>query len=146
MYTLRKLTPQDLQPLVELVWRVFLEFEAPEYSEAGVQTFYNYIHDADAVAALTACGAYDGETLAGVLALRGDHISLFFVAKEHHRRGIGKALFAWLLEHAGTCRFTVNSSPYAVEVYRRLGFIETDTEQLTGGIRYTPMVYKKAVD
>ncbi len=37
--------------------------------------------------------------------------------------------------------FTVNSSPYAVEIYRRLGFAPTDHEQITNGIRYTPMKY-----
>ena len=35
--------------------------------------------------------------------------------------------------------FTVNSSPYAVEFYRHLGFKTTDTQQLTDGLRYTPM-------
>ena len=39
--------------------------------------------------------------------------------------------------------FTVNSSPYAVEVYRHLGFVPTDTEQLTNGIRYTPMRFEQ---
>ncbi|MGM9541909.1 MAG: GNAT family N-acetyltransferase [Candidatus Limivicinus sp.] len=39
--------------------------------------------------------------------------------------------------------FTVNSSPYAVEVYRHLGFTPTDTEQLTNGIRYTPMRFEE---
>lgn len=39
--------------------------------------------------------------------------------------------------------FTVNSSPYAVEVYRHLGFTPTNTEQLTNGIRYTPMRFEQ---
>ena len=39
--------------------------------------------------------------------------------------------------------FTVNSSLYAVEVYRHLGFVPTDTEQLTNGIRYTPMRFEQ---
>ena len=39
--------------------------------------------------------------------------------------------------------FTVNSSPYAVEVYRHLGFVATDAEQCTDGLRYTPMRFEK---
>ena len=39
---------------------------------------------------------------------------------------------------------TVNSSPYAVLVYRKLGFVETDTEQLADGMRYTPMKFVNA--
>ena len=30
----------------------------------------------------------------------------------------------------------------AVPVYVRLGFQATDTEQLTDGLRYTPMIFK----
>ena len=36
---------------------------------------------------------------------------------------------------------TVNSSPYAVEAYRRLGFVDVDNEKLLDGIRFTPMIY-----
>ena len=36
---------------------------------------------------------------------------------------------------------TVNSSPYAAKIYRKLGFVDTDTEQVTNGIRYVPMKY-----
>ncbi|CCL11870.1 N-acetyltransferase GCN5 [Clostridioides difficile] len=34
---------------------------------------------------------------------------------------------------------TVNSSPYAVEVYHKLGFKDTAVEQIVDGIRFTPM-------
>lgn len=33
----------------------------------------------------------------------------------------------------------MHSSPYAVEVYRHLGFAPTDTEQTVNGLRFTPM-------
>ena len=35
---------------------------------------------------------------------------------------------------------TVHSSPYAVEVYRRFGFVPLGGEREENGIRYTPMV------
>ena len=37
----------------------------------------------------------------------------------------------------------VNSSPYAVKIYRALGFVEVDIEQISDGRRYTPMSYNK---
>ena len=37
--------------------------------------------------------------------------------------------------------FTVNSAPYAVDIYRHLGFAETGPEQTINGIRFTPMAY-----
>lgn len=39
---------------------------------------------------------------------------------------------------------TVHASPYALPVYRSLGFHETDTEQTDGGIRYTPMAFHES--
>ena len=36
---------------------------------------------------------------------------------------------------------TVNSSRYAVGFYHKLGFTDVEKEQLTDGIRYTPMKY-----
>jgi predicted GNAT family N-acyltransferase len=33
----------------------------------------------------------------------------------------------------------LNSSPYARSFYKKIGFIDTDTEQVKNGIRYTPM-------
>jgi hypothetical protein len=40
---------------------------------------------------------------------------------------------------------TVNSSPYAVNIYHSLGFVDTDIEKVTNGMKYTPMVYTKNV-
>ena len=88
-------------------------------------------------------GAYDGETLAGVLCMRApQHIGGFFVDGAYHRRGIGRRLFETMRRDYDRQVFTVNSSPYAVEVYRHLGFVPTDTEQCTNGLRYTPMRYE----
>ena len=38
---------------------------------------------------------------------------------------------------------TVNSSPYAVPVYHKLGFVDTDVGQISDGMRYTPMKYER---
>ncbi|WP_081998881.1 GNAT family N-acetyltransferase [Robinsoniella peoriensis] len=36
-------------------------------------------------------------------------------------------------------RITVNSSPFAIPVYHKFGFVDTDTEKVTNGLMYTPM-------
>ncbi|WP_349948938.1 GNAT family N-acetyltransferase [Lacrimispora sp. BS-2] len=73
-------------------------------------------------------------------------MSLLFLDREHHRQGIGRKLFNTITsfyKNAGIYEeITINSSPYAVEVYHKLGFVDTDTEQLVNGIRFTPMKYK----
>lgn len=79
----------------------------------------------------------------GVLATRkqGNHLALFFVAGEYHRQGIGKKLFATVKSLATADTITVNSSPYAVKIYRKLGFSATDSEQVVNGLSFIPMKY-----
>ena len=140
----RQLEASELENAFELVWRTFLEFEAPDYEAKGVETFRACLEDKDFVGRLTVYGAYDGGALIGVAATRndGNHLAMFFVRRDHHRRGVGRQLFEHIKPLASSDRITINSSPYAVGVYRRLGFKETDSEKQSDGLRFTPMEYK----
>ncbi len=98
------------------------------------------MHDPDAVSALVFYGAYIEDQLVGVLATRGSsHIALFFVEPCFQRQGVGRALFFAARATCKTDEMTVNSSPYAVEIYQKLGFHALSKEQLRDGIRFTPM-------
>jgi ribosomal protein S18 acetylase RimI-like enzyme len=143
---------EDLQDSLHLVWDTFLEFEAPEYSDDGVQEFKKFI-EFDAIvdmlskSALLIWECIDVGKVIGVIATRLPcHIALLFVDKNYHRRGIARALYQTVLNHYETnsehSTITVNSSPYAVDAYRRLGFVDTDNEQLMNGIRFIPMKHK----
>lgn len=144
--TIRKVRPEELHEALELVLRVFMEFEAPDYPEEGVEEFKRFIA-LDAMAPLVAsgerpmwCCETDGK-IVGVIAVRNDtHICLLFVDKAYHRRGIARALFEAASQ--GRAFMTVFSSPYAVGAYQKLGFVPTDTEQLQNGLRFTPMRYE----
>ena len=96
-----------------------------------MQAFHDYITDPAAVKTLTVYGAFEGESIKGVLAIRsgGTHISLFFVDPDHHSQGVGTALMQCFFTDSGAETVTVHSLPYAVEVYRRLGFQPTAAEQ-----------------
>lgn len=139
---IKELSPEEIPDALELVWKVFKEYEAPDYTEEGIREFYSSIHDEGYLSKLRIFGAFLDGKLPGVIATRsaGTHIALFFVDGKYHRRGIGRALFEAVLKACPAERLTVNSSPYAVPVYRRLGFHETDTEQTVSGLRFTPMV------
>ena len=90
-------------------------------------------------------GAYDNKELKGVIATNDNrkHICCFFVKAQYQRQGIGRRLWEYLLNHSSNMVFTVNSSPYAVPVYHKLGFKDMDEEQLTDGMRYTPMRFER---
>lgn len=126
---------------LELCWRVFLEFEAPEYPAEGVAAFRASLDDKERTRSLAFYGAYDGEKLVGTLCMCApQHIGGFFVDGGYHRRGIGRRLFEAMRRDYEKQEFTVNSSPYAVEIYKRLGFVQEDAERLSPeGLRYTPM-------
>ena len=142
-YPVRQLSPEEIPAALELCWQVFLEFEAPEYSREGVAAFRASLDDPARTRSLMFYGAFDEKRLVGVLCMREpQHIADFFVDAAYHRRGIGRRLFEAMRQDYAEQVFTVNASPYAVEVYRHLGFVPTDTEQLTDGLRYTPMRYE----
>ena len=73
------------------------------------------------------------------------HISLLFVEEQYHRRGIGRGLIRYLCEYLMTevqaSRVTVNSSPYGVGFYHKLGFTDLGPEEQKDGITYTPMEF-----
>ena len=134
----------------DLVVRVFTEFVAPDYSDEGTREFMNYAEPNRMVErsqenhfALVASLLRE---IVGVIEVRGyAHISLLFVDPRYQRIGIAKELLRRALE---ICRshkpalseITVNSSPYAVPVYRKLGFHERGAEWEVKGIRFIPMV------
>lgn len=149
---IKRLGTAHLEEAMALVWKVFQEFEAPEYSEDGIQEFKDYITAESITRQLAAkeifiWGCFNEGHMAGVAALRPpSHITLLFVEKEYHQRGIARMLINWMQDFV-SCHspeyavqeITVNSSPYAVPVYRKLGFRETDGEQTVNGIRFVPM-------
>ena len=135
---------KEIDEAVNLVTEVFMQYEAPDYSQEGVDNFFKTaLYDADFMKSLTIYGAYEGQTLVGVVATRseGRHIALFFVDGAHHRRGIGRMLFEEVKKNAPTKEITVNSSPFAKDFYHRLGFIDMSEEQTVTGIRFIPMQY-----
>lgn len=119
-----------------------LEFEAPEYSQEGIDHFRTSLEDQERIRKLTFYGSFDGDKLVGTLCMGApQHIGGFFVDAAYHRRGIGRRLFQAMRQDYARQVFTVNSSPYAEEVYRHLGFTQTDREQTVDGLRFTPMQY-----
>ncbi|MGN0554174.1 MAG: GNAT family N-acetyltransferase [Oscillospiraceae bacterium] len=123
-----------------------MEFEAPEYSDEGVEEFKKSLGDENFVSKLKFYGAFMNDEPAGVLAMREpQHISLFFVKAEYQGKGIGRKLFERMKKDYDVMLFTVNSSPFAVKIYEKFGFTADCPERTTSGIRYTPMTYNDSM-
>jgi len=136
---------------MDLIWRVFSEFEAPEYSEEGVAEFKAFIEPAFMKNKMRhdgfrLWGAYEDKKLIGVIAIKPPlHITLLFVDKDYHRQGIARRLFQTVIKNRKVVGdnkiMTVHSSRYAIEVYSHLGFRKIGDEQIVNGLRFTPMEY-----
>ena len=139
----RQIGAGELAPAIQLIWNTFLQFEGPDYSSEGICAFQSFIENHEIVSTLEFFGAYESGQLRGVLATDANrqHICCFFVDASFHRQGIGRKLWEFLLANSPHGEFTVNSSPYAVPVYHKLGFVDMDVEQVADGMRFTPMKY-----
>lgn len=140
-----------LAEAMALVKQVFMEYEAPDYEQTGVDFFLEYIEPTAMKQRIEKkkisvwCAIVD-ETMVGVVAMRPPcAVSLLFVDTLWHRKGIARQMF----EHAiaeyreENATVTVHSSPYAVEAYRKMGFINTGPAETAFGVKYQPMVYMK---
>lgn len=145
-----KITPNKLQDALELIWEVFEKFEAPDYEEMGIKTFRHFIEYGNMAekvqqGEMTFWGCYLNNFLVGVIALReGQHISLLFVREQFHHLGIAKHLIKMAVAHVEAMEpeiraVTVNSSPYAVGFYEKVGFQALGPEKAADGIRFTSM-------
>lgn len=87
---------------------------------------------------------FKGQDLAGVVAVRDDvHLFHLFVAPRFRRQGIGRKLWKTVksaaLAAGNNEGFTLNSTLYAVPVYKRFGFETTGPTQEKDGIAFVPM-------
>ena len=140
---IKKIDLEKMDKALELTWKTFLEYEVPDYSQEGIDEFKKTIDDEQWLSAREFYGAYEADELLGLIATKDkSHIALFFVDGKHHRKGIGRKLFEKVLEENDKNFFTVNSSPYAKEVYEHLGFECTDDLQCINGLKFYPMTMK----
>ena len=143
-FIVRRLAQNEIPAALDLAWRVFSEYESPDYAPEGTEEFRKCLHDEEYLHGLQYYGTFDGGKLIGEIAIRPDkkHICFFFVDGRYHRRGIGTRMFQRLFEDYPGETITLNSSPYGLPFYKVIGFVPTDEEKTVNGIRFTPMKYE----
>lgn len=148
-YTFRMAVEKDWEPAMKLAWETFLIFEAQEYGEEGIESFRDFISD-QRLKNMFLKGEYQmmvalhEDKIVGFITVRNrSHISLLFVNKKYHRQGIGSVLIdkmgEYLITEVGVDYMTVDSAPYALEFYHKLGFWDLAPRQQKQGIIYTSM-------
>lgn len=146
-YLIEELKQEDLEEALKVVEVTFMKFEAPEYTNEGVENFFKFASYESIKEKLSKnmemYVAKVNEEIVGVIGYRDDsHINLLFVLEEYQRNGIARALFNLVVENckkANTEKITVNSSPYAHNVYLKFGFTDDDKMNEVDGIKFYPM-------
>ena len=139
----------EWEDAMALAYRTFMKFQGDVYTEEGVQNFVEFITD-NKLFRMFQEQEYHlwvakdaGEIIIGMGSLRsGNHISLLFVDEKWHKTGVGRAIMTEMenfVKAADMDSITVNSSPYAVDFYHKLGFADLSEEQLNSGMYITPM-------
>lgn len=146
---IRKMAYKEIDTAFILIWNVFQEFVAPDYSQEGIDSFYNGFIRGDgfrtkfAEGKETMFGAFTGGRLTGVLSLSVNNtVSCLFVDGNYHRKGIGRKLFHTVIRELrarGAAELTLNASPYAMPFYHAMGFCDMGEMASYKGIIYTPM-------
>ena len=121
--------------------KVYIESKDESYSEKGIETFCNFVDNKEITKSFKVYGAFEDNVLKGVIATdkRKRHINLFFVDKSSQAKGIGKKLMNIVIDDNENSFITLNSSRYAVPIYKNLGFIKTEEEKEQDGLKFTPM-------
>jgi GNAT superfamily N-acetyltransferase len=141
----RKIRTGDEDSVFYLVRAGFDEYVRPDLTDEGISEFFRaareMIYDKPTAHLIMVAESKNG--IIGLIDIRdNNHICLFFIARDFQGRGIGRSLLdratAECIENSST-EIEVNSSLYAVPIYKRLGFVQTKSEQLVNGIRFVPM-------
>lgn len=140
---------EELKETLDLVKNVFDEFEAPYYTEEGINNFYEFASYNNIQKQLKdnmkIFIVKDRNKIIGMIAITNySHIAMLFINKKYHKKGIGTRLINYAKYYARINNrkiysITVNSSPYAIEFYHKIGFKDTDVEKTVDGITFTPM-------
>ena len=104
-FIIRKIFSNEVEEAMELALEVFMQFEAPDYGDADVDTFKRDIVENPTFIDNAKNGlcpiyaAFDGDKMVAIIGMRSNktHINLVFTKKEYHRKGIATAIFKFLL-------------------------------------------------
>ena len=149
-FKIEELKLESLEEAIRVIETTFLKFEAPDYSKEGIENFFKFANYETIKENLNRnmkmYVAKVNEKIVGVIGYRDNsHINLLFVLEEYQHNGIARALYNLVIEkckNVDTKKVTVNSSPYAHNVYLKFGFIDENQMQEVDGIKFYPM-YKE---
>ncbi len=149
---IQEIQSDDIEDVSIMIKDVFNKYISPEYTKEGISQFNSFVDEGTIRERLAAGSlilvAKEEQSVVGIIEIReGTHIPLFFVKEGFQGKGLGHRLFRKAVKKNAESNpsvevLTVNSSPYAVDIYKSMGFRNAAAMQVKSGISYYPMEYK----
>lgn len=148
-YEIRLATGGEIPQALDLAWRMFVKYDAPDYGAEHTERMRVAIEDrlkdlSIYSERLMVVALVDGNVI-GMLETYGtNRISLLFVDSEYQRNGIATAMMnkiAGELKVRGYDKIVLNSSPYGLAFYEDFGFTVEEEEKNADTPWKTPMWY-----
>lgn len=80
------------------------------------------------------------DEIVGYIAMKeSSHLYHLFVSESHQGKGIANTLWQNVVKQNKVKKYTLRSSLYAVPVYKKWGFVETDIVRENDGIKFQAM-------
>ena len=67
---IREIKSNEMKEAMNLVWQVFLKYEAPDYTEEGIKEFHKCINDESWLSARKHYGYFENNKLCGVISTK----------------------------------------------------------------------------
>lgn len=149
MFKIERAKINDIEEISDLVKRIYLKYNSKIDSEEGINNILTFMSKENMLlrfyieGALILVARDKNNKIVGTIELKNfEHISLFFVDDKYFKFGIGKKLFEEVKNILELEKYSVNASYYALEFYKKLGFIQiTDSIKIEKGVHFYPMLY-----
>lgn len=89
------------------------------------------------------CIDESGDKIIGMLSAYKEYLDCLFVDGDYHNKGIALRLFKIMLEYFNPEVVEVYASLYAVDFYRKLGFVGSDVEVINSGTKVVFMMLNR---
>jgi ribosomal protein S18 acetylase RimI-like enzyme len=149
-FTIQHYLPGEEKEILDLVHSCFDEFVARDCNDEGKKFFYQFLdlnefrkRNLAETFTLTAKNV-NGEIVGMIEVRNNGHICLLFVSKDYQQKGISKGLFGSakkisIEKNSDSVKMSVNSSIYAIDIYRKLGFKTVGNTKTINGISFVEM-------
>lgn len=148
-YEIRFATEADIPSALDLAWRMFVKFDAPDYGAEHTERMRVAIEDrlkdlSIYTKRLLAVALVDDKVVGMIETYGTNRISLLFVDSEYQRKGIATSLMSKIaseLKMRGYDKIVLNSSPHGLTFYKHFGFSVVEEEKNPDTPWKTPMLY-----